>query len=157
MWSFKILFTLSLDISSLYFQIIHLYPILLYHYFYGLNYSIFNLTEHSQLRFSRTGAPADRRQMSETTVTLEDFEGLQAQLLQMKTENYNLLEQVEAATLHEFRFRAAGCEITLHDTEVICTGPGGGAMPYNGSLGADFVRAFRRLTVNYVQMFIRGE
>ena len=30
-------------------------------------------------------------------------------------------------------------------------------MPYNGSLGADFVRAFRRLTVNYVQMFIRGE
>ena len=67
------------------------------------------------------------------------------------------IEQVEAATLHEFRFRAAGCEITLHDTEVICTGPGGGAMPYNGSLGADFVRAFRRLTVNYVQMFIRGE
>ena len=97
MWSLKILFTLSRDISSLYFQIIHLYPILLYHYFYGLNYSIFNLTEHSQLRFSRTGAPADRRQMSETTVTLEDFEGLQAQLLQMKTENYNLLEQVEAA------------------------------------------------------------
>ena len=36
--------------------------------------------------------------MSEpSTVTLEDFEGLQAQLLQMKTENYNLRDQVEAA------------------------------------------------------------
>ena len=97
MWSFGILFRLSRDISSLYFPITHVHPILLSNYFYGLNYSLFNLTEHSQLRFSRTGAPADRRQMSETTVTLEDFEGLQAQLLQMKTENYNLLEQVEAA------------------------------------------------------------
>lgn len=31
------------------------------------------------------------------SVTLEDFQSLQAQLLQMKTENYNLQEQLEAA------------------------------------------------------------
>lgn len=67
------------------------------------------------------------------------------------------IEKVEAVTLPEFRIHAAGRDIALHDTEVICSGPEGGAMPYNGSLGADFVRAFRRLTINYERMFIRGE
>ena len=67
------------------------------------------------------------------------------------------IRKVEAVTLPEFRFRAAGCDVILHDTEVICTGPGGEAMPYSGSLGADFVRSFRRMTINYRRMFIRGE
>lgn len=67
------------------------------------------------------------------------------------------IEEVEAMTLPEFRFRAAGRDIALRDTEVICTGPGDGARPYNGSLGADFVRSFRRLTISYNRMFIRGE
>ncbi|HIY13829.1 MAG TPA: retropepsin-like domain-containing protein [Candidatus Alistipes cottocaccae] len=67
------------------------------------------------------------------------------------------IEKVEAVTLPEFRFRAAGHDIVLHDTEVISSGPEGGVVPYNGSLGADFVRAFRRLTINYERMFIRGE
>ena len=67
------------------------------------------------------------------------------------------IEKVEAVTLPEFRFRAAGHDIVLHDTEVISSGPEGGVVPYNGSLGADFVRTFRQLTINYERMFIRGE
>ncbi|OUO19657.1 hypothetical protein B5F90_08315 [Alistipes sp. An31A] len=32
----------------------------------------------------------------------------------------------------------------------------GGLLLSAGSLGADFVRSFRQLTINYRQMFIRG-
>lgn len=67
------------------------------------------------------------------------------------------IEEFEAVTLPEFRFRAAGCDIALHDTEVVCNEAEGGTLLTVGSLGADFVRSFRRLTVNYEHMFIRGE
>lgn len=60
-------------------------------------------------------------------------------------------------TLSEFRIRAAGRDITLHDTEVICDGAKGDTLLTVGSLGADFIRSFRRLTINYERMFLRGE
>lgn len=67
------------------------------------------------------------------------------------------IEEFEAVTLPEFRIRAAGRDITLHDTEVICNEAEGGTLLTVGSLGADFVRSFRRLTINYERMFLRGE
>lgn len=67
------------------------------------------------------------------------------------------IEEFEAVTLPEFRFRAVGCDVVLHDTEVICDGAEGGLLLTAGSLGADFVRSFRRLTINYERMFLRGE
>lgn len=33
----------------------------------------------------------------------------------------------------------------------------GGTLLTVGSLGADFVRSFRRLTISYERMFLRGE
>ena len=67
------------------------------------------------------------------------------------------IREVEAVTLSEFRIRAAGRDVVLHDTEVLCNEAEGGSLLYVGSLGADFVRSFRRLTINYDRMFIRGE
>lgn len=67
------------------------------------------------------------------------------------------IEEFEAVTLPEFRFHAAGRDLTLHNTEVICDGTEGGTLLTVGSLGADFVRSFRRLTINYERMFLRGE
>lgn len=67
------------------------------------------------------------------------------------------IREVEAVTLPEFRFRAAGCDVALHDTEVLCSEAEGDTLLTVGSLGADFVRSFRRLTINYDRMFIRGE
>ncbi|WP_300798195.1 hypothetical protein [uncultured Alistipes sp.] len=67
------------------------------------------------------------------------------------------IEEFEAVTLPEFRFRAAGRDVVLHDTEVICDEAEGGLLLTAGSLGADFVRSFRRLTINYERMFLRGE
>ena len=67
------------------------------------------------------------------------------------------IEEFEAVTLPEFRIRAAGRDITLHDTEVICNEAEGGTLLTVGSLGADFVRSFRRLTISYERMFLRGE
>ena len=45
----------------------------------------------------------------------------------------------------------------LPDTEVICNGTDAATLLTVGSLGADFVRTFRQLTINYERMFIRGE
>lgn len=67
------------------------------------------------------------------------------------------IEEFEAVTLSEFRIRAAGRDITLHDTEVICDGAKGDTLLTVGSLGADFIRSFRRLTINCERMFLRGE
>lgn len=60
-------------------------------------------------------------------------------------------------TLPEFRFRAAGHDVALHDTEVVCNEAEGGTLLTVGSLGVDFVRSFRQLTINYRRMFIRSE
>lgn len=64
--------------------------------------------------------------------------------------------EFEAVTLPEFRFRAAGRDVVLHDTEVLCNEAEDGSLLSAGSLGADFVRSFRQLTINYRRMFIRG-
>ena len=67
------------------------------------------------------------------------------------------IEEFEAVTLPEFRFLVAGRDVMLHDTEVVYDGAGTATLLTVGSLGADFVRSFRRLTISYRQMFIRGE
>lgn len=59
------------------------------------------------------------------------------------------IRKVVAVTLPEFRFHTAGCDKVLHDTEVFCNEAEGGMLLTVGSLGADFVRSFRRLTINY--------
>ena len=59
-------------------------------------------------------------------------------------------------TLPEFRFRVAGRDVVLHDTEVLCNEAEDGSLLCAGSLGTDFVRSFRQLTINYRRMFIRG-
>lgn len=66
------------------------------------------------------------------------------------------IEEFEAVTLPEFRFRVAGRDVVLHDTEVLCNEAEDGSLLCAGSLGADFVRSFRQLTINYRRMFIRG-
>lgn len=67
------------------------------------------------------------------------------------------IEEFEVVTLPEFRFQAAGCDVVLHNTEVLCNEAEGGSLLTVGSLGADFVRSFRRLTINYRRMFLHGE
>ena len=67
------------------------------------------------------------------------------------------IEEFEAVTLPEFRFLVAGCDVMLHDTEVVYDGADTATLLTVGSLGSDFVRSFRRLTISYRQMFIRGE
>lgn len=65
------------------------------------------------------------------------------------------LTELRAVTLPEFTFRLDGVPVTLYDTDVCATDDT--LTFYAGSLGADFVLAFRRLTINYEQMFLRGE
>lgn len=66
------------------------------------------------------------------------------------------ISQAKAVVLPEFCFEAAGSTVTLYDTEVI-TNTESGSQLFSGSLGADFVLSFRRLVINYQNMFIRGE
>lgn len=66
------------------------------------------------------------------------------------------ISQIKAAVLPEFRFESAGHTVTLYDTEVI-TNPESDSQLFSGSLGADFVLSFKRLVINYQNMFIRGE
>lgn len=65
------------------------------------------------------------------------------------------LTELRAVTLPEFTFRLDGVPVTLYDTDVCATD--NTLTFYAGSLGADFVLAFRRLTINYERMFLRGE
>lgn len=65
------------------------------------------------------------------------------------------ISQVKAVTMPEFRFSVSGHPVTLHDTEVLKESAG--TPLFSGSLGADFVMSFKRLTINYKNMFIRGE
>lgn len=57
-----------------------------------------------------------------------------------------------AAILPAFGFTVAGVPVTLHDVDLYLD-----AGAPDGSLGADFVRTFRRLTINYEKMFVRPE
>ena len=66
------------------------------------------------------------------------------------------ISQIKAVVLPEFRFEAAGSTVTLYDTEVIQNTESGSQL-FSGSLGADFVLSFKRLVINYQNMFVRGE
>lgn len=66
------------------------------------------------------------------------------------------ISQIKAVTLPRFCFEAAGSTVTLHDTEVIKNTESDNHL-FSGSLGADFVLSFKRLVINYQDMFIRGE
>ena len=65
------------------------------------------------------------------------------------------ISQVKVVTLPEFEFSISGQPVQLQDTEVIKDADGGFLL--SGSLGADFILSFKRLTVNYENMFVRGE
>ena len=67
------------------------------------------------------------------------------------------IEEVQAVTVFAVRIRGARRDITPPDTEVTCRGGEGHPLLTVGSLGADFVRSFRRLTISYERMFLRGE
>ena len=66
------------------------------------------------------------------------------------------VSKTEAVTLPEFVFSLSGQPITLRDTEV-WMGPSSGSQLFYSSLGADFILSFRRLVINYKNMFVRGE
>ena len=61
----------------------------------------------------------------------------------------------KVVTLPKFRFSCSGQPVTLHQTEVLKDSINGPL--FSGSLGTDFVSSFKRLVINYEQMFIRGE
>lgn len=65
------------------------------------------------------------------------------------------IAQVKAVTLPKFNFTLSGQPGTLHNTEVIKESAE--SQLFSGSLGADFVLSFKRLIINYKNMFIRGE
>ena len=66
------------------------------------------------------------------------------------------VSKTKAVTLPEFVFSLSGQPVTLRDTEV-WMGPSSGSQLFNSSLGADFILSFRRLVINYKNMFVRGE
>ena len=66
------------------------------------------------------------------------------------------VSKTEAVTLPEFVFSLSGQPIMLRDTEV-WMGPSSGSQLFYSSLGADFILSFRRLVINYKNMFVRGE
>ena len=65
------------------------------------------------------------------------------------------VSKTKAVTLPEFCFSLSGQPVTLHDTEVWMESSG--SQLFYSSLGADFVLAFKRLIINYKNMFVRGE
>ena len=69
---------------------------------------------------------------------------------------FGRISQTQAVVLPEFRFEVAGSTVTLYDTEII-KNPESGSQLFSGSLGADFVLSFKRLVINYQNMFVRGE
>lgn len=66
------------------------------------------------------------------------------------------ISQITAVTLPKFCFKAAGTTVTLYDTEVVKKAESSSQL-FSGSLGADFILSFKRLAINYQNMFIRGE
>lgn len=60
-----------------------------------------------------------------------------------------------SVTLPEFRFHLSGTPVVLEQVEVVRNN--GGSQFLSGSLGADFALAFKRLSINYKNMFLRGE
>lgn len=65
------------------------------------------------------------------------------------------VSQVKAVTLPTFSFCLSGQPVTLHHTEVLNESAENPLL--SGTLGVDFVFYFKRLIINYANMFIRGE
>lgn len=65
------------------------------------------------------------------------------------------ISQAKGVTLPEFRFVVSEVPVTLYNTVVIRSDEK--KQLFSGSLGADFVVLFKRLTINYESMFIKGE
>ena len=89
------------------------------------------------------------------SVTLHHFTILSFPMVRPTWDNGGI-SQIKAVTLPRFCFEAAGSTVTLHDTEVIKNTESDNHL-FSGSLGADFVLSFKRLVINYQDMFIRGE
>ena len=66
------------------------------------------------------------------------------------------ISQVKTVTLPKFSFCISGQPVTLNNTEVMIEKSAESQL-FSGSLGADFVLSFKRLIINYENMFIRGE
>ena len=65
------------------------------------------------------------------------------------------VSKVKVVTLPKFDFNLSGQPVTLYQTEVLKESAENRL--FSGSLGADFVSSFKRLIINYENMFIRGE
>ncbi len=65
------------------------------------------------------------------------------------------VSKVKVVTLPKFDFNLSRQPITLYQTEVLKESAENRL--FSGSLGADFVSSFKRLIINYENMFIRGE
>lgn len=65
------------------------------------------------------------------------------------------VSQVKVVTLPKFSFSLSGQPVTLHHTDVLKESAD--SQFFSGSLGADFVLSFKRLVINYENMFVRGE
>lgn len=64
------------------------------------------------------------------------------------------ISTLNGMAIPEFHFTISGTPVTLYNTEVITYANN---KPYSGALGADFILSFKRLTINYENMFVRGE
>ena len=62
---------------------------------------------------------------------------------------------MKTVTLPEFSFCLSGQHVSLRNTEVLKESSE--SQLFSGSLGADFVLSFKRLVINYENMFIRCE
>ncbi len=68
------------------------------------------------------------------------------------------ISRIDVVTLPEFCFSVSGTAVKLGDVEVIKLKPDSSpTLLYSSSLGADFVLSFKRLTINYESMFVKGE
>lgn len=65
------------------------------------------------------------------------------------------IAQAKVVVLPEFHFEIAEVPVTLYDTEVI-ENIDSASQLFSGSLGADFVLSFKRLVINYQNMFVHG-
>ena len=65
------------------------------------------------------------------------------------------IAQAKVVVLPEFHFEIADVPVTLYDTEVI-ENIDSASQLFSGSLGVDFVLSFKRLAINYQNMFVHG-
>lgn len=62
-----------------------------------------------------------------------------------------------SVTLPTFEFTLSALPVRLIHTEVLLGDPTSAMPDASGSLGADFVLSFKRLTIDYRNMFVSGD